>query len=72
MANMRAAFQGERGAFSEVAAQKFLGENVTPIACDSFASLFDYVEKGKQNMELYRLKILLSDRFIKIMTYCLS
>ncbi len=47
MAKFKAAFQGERGAFSEVAAQKFLGKNIIPIACDSFASLFDYVENGK-------------------------
>ncbi len=47
MAKVKAVFQGERGAFSEVATHKFLGKNVTPIAVSSFASLFDAVEKGK-------------------------
>ena len=49
MGKIKVAFQGERGAFSEVAAQKFVGKKATPIACDSFASLFDMVEKSKVN-----------------------
>lgn len=40
------AIQGERGAFSEVAAQDFLGQKLTPVLCDSFDSLFDRVESG--------------------------
>ncbi len=44
MTKKRAAFQGERGAFSEEAAYKLLGKSVLPIACDSFESVFDKVE----------------------------
>ncbi len=47
MAKIKAAFQGERGAFSEVATKKFLGKNVIPTAYDSSELLFDAVEKGK-------------------------
>ncbi len=47
MAKIKVAFQGERGAFSEVASKKFIGKNAMPVACSSFASLFDMVEKGK-------------------------
>ncbi len=41
----KAAFQGERGAFSESALRQLVGPAVTPIACDSFDTLFDKVEK---------------------------
>ena len=47
MAKIKVAYQGERGAFSEVAATKFLGKSITPIACNSFTLLFDMVEQGK-------------------------
>ncbi len=45
MAGKRVAFQGERGAFSESALRQLVGRAVTPIACDSFDTLFDKVEK---------------------------
>lgn len=47
MARRRVAFQGERGAFSEVAARRILGDRIVPVCCDSFETLFDKVESGQ-------------------------
>lgn len=47
MALKKIAFQGERGAFSEVAARKFISKNISVLPCDSFDKLFDAVEKNK-------------------------
>ncbi len=44
MAATKVAIQGDRGAFSEVAARSLLGENIAPVTCNSFESLFDTVE----------------------------
>ncbi len=43
----KVAFQGERGAFSEVAAREFIGKQIKVIPADSFDQLFDLVEKNK-------------------------
>ncbi len=43
----KVAFQGERGAFSEVAARDLLGKSTVPIPCQSFEELFDRVESRK-------------------------
>lgn len=43
----KVAIQGERGAFSEVAATKFVGKNIKVIPCKTFEALFDKVEKNK-------------------------
>jgi len=40
---LTAAFQGERGAFSEDAARQLLGANVSTIPCRSFEEMFDAV-----------------------------
>ncbi len=47
MAYKKIAIQGERGAFSEVAAHSLVGKNIKPVTSDSFESLFDSVENGK-------------------------
>jgi arogenate/prephenate dehydratase len=47
MARMKAAFQGERGAFSELAARNFLKDGFTPIPCETFEAVYDAVEKGR-------------------------
>jgi prephenate dehydratase len=43
----RVAFQGERGAFSEEAARKLLGESVTLVPCSTFEKLFAAVDEGR-------------------------
>lgn len=47
MAEIKIAFQGERGAFSEVAAQELIGKKFSALPCNSFEELFDKVESGK-------------------------
>jgi prephenate dehydratase len=42
----RVAFQGERGAYSEMAARAALGETITPVPCRSFDGIFEAVEAG--------------------------
>ena len=41
------AFQGERGAFSELAARRFFSEDVKVLPCHSFKDAFDSVSSGK-------------------------
>lgn len=41
------AFQGERGAFSEEAARKLLGDAIEPLACVTFDDVFDAVARGE-------------------------
>lgn len=41
------AFQGERGAFSELAARRFFNEDVKVLPCHSFKDAFDAVSSGK-------------------------
>jgi prephenate dehydratase len=41
------AFQGERGAFSEEAAYKLLGRNITVLPCPTFEAMFASVAKGQ-------------------------
>ena len=44
---IKAAFQGERGAFSEDAARALLGEQVEPIPHRSFEAMFEAVARGE-------------------------
>jgi prephenate dehydratase len=41
------AFQGERGAFSEAAAVAFFGEEILPVACQTFEKVFLGVDGGE-------------------------
>ncbi|HEX2523048.1 MAG TPA: prephenate dehydratase [Terriglobia bacterium] len=43
----RVAFQGERGAYSEIAARRFFGEAVDLLPCESFDLVFKRVESNK-------------------------
>jgi prephenate dehydratase len=47
MNNMRVAFQGERGAYSEAAAVQFFGDSVQPLPCDDFDCVFEAVTHGQ-------------------------
>jgi prephenate dehydratase len=41
------AFQGERGAYSEIAARRFFGNGVSLLPCESFDMVFNRVESGR-------------------------
>lgn len=45
--NPRVAFQGERGAYSEIAARSFFGDRLRLQPCESFGSVFKNVEAGR-------------------------
>ncbi|HEY6137974.1 MAG TPA: prephenate dehydratase [Thermoanaerobaculia bacterium] len=44
--DLRVAYQGERGAFSEAAARRLLGSDVTAVPCHSFETMFASVTRG--------------------------
>lgn len=48
----RIAFQGEPGAFSQIAARKLLGDAVQTVACPSFESLFGSISEGRADLIL--------------------
>lgn len=50
MTSKKVAFQGERGAYSEVAGRELLGTKITPVPCDSFETLFERVEKKRADL----------------------
>jgi prephenate dehydratase len=52
----RVAFQGEPGAFSQIAARKLLGEDVATVACPTFESLFDSIAHGRAELILAPLE----------------
>ena len=52
----RVAFQGEPGAFSQIAARKLLGEHVYTVACPTFESLFDSIAEGRADLILAPLE----------------
>ncbi len=52
----RVAFQGEPGAFSQIAARKLLGEAVETVACPTFESLFEAIAAGRAELILAPLE----------------
>lgn len=44
---LRVAYQGEPGAYSESAAVQYFGENVTLVPCESFEKVFEAVERER-------------------------
>jgi len=50
MASKKIAFQGERGAYSEVAARELAGKSITPVPCDTFDTLFDKVHRKQADL----------------------
>jgi prephenate dehydratase len=53
---VRVAFQGERGAFSEEAAQQLFSNAIETVPCRSFESLFSAVEDGRADLALAPLE----------------
>jgi prephenate dehydratase len=47
MRKVRIAFQGEKGAFSQVAAQQLLGSSATVVPCQRFEQVFEAVAGGR-------------------------
>jgi prephenate dehydratase len=52
----RIAFQGEPGAFSQIAARKLLGEAVKTVACPTFESVFASIAEGRADLILAPLE----------------
>ncbi len=50
MARIKIAFQGERGAFSELAGRKFYERAFTSLPCETFEGIFDMVEAKRANL----------------------
>ena len=55
-ASARLAFQGEPGAFSQIAARKLLGDAVQTVACPTFESLFSSIAEGHADLILAPLE----------------
>ena len=51
-AGERVAFQGERGAYSEMAALAALGQSIQPVPCRTFDEVFASVEAGQSDLGL--------------------
>jgi prephenate dehydratase len=52
----RVAFQGEDGAFSQIAARKMLGTEIQTVACPSFELLFSSISEGRADLILAPLE----------------
>jgi prephenate dehydratase len=55
-ATARLAFQGEPGAFSQIAARKLLGDAVQTVACPTFESLFSSIAEARADLILAPLE----------------
>ena len=62
---VRAAFQGERGAFSEDAARQLLGDPVETLAYRSFDEMFDAVSSGESDAAVAPIENSLAGSVIK-------
>ncbi|MDR3762682.1 MAG: prephenate dehydratase [Acidobacteriota bacterium] len=52
----RVAFQGEPGAFSQMAARKLLGTDVATVPCATFEAMFEAIAQGKADLILAPLE----------------
>jgi prephenate dehydratase len=64
-AKIRAAFQGERGAFSEEAARRFLGPRFEPLPEREFDDMFDAVVRGDADCAVVPVENTLAGSVIK-------
>jgi len=62
---IRAAFQGERGAFSEEAARRFLGARLHPLPQREFDDMFDAVVRGDADCAVVPIENTLAGSVIK-------
>lgn len=62
---VRAAFQGERGAFSEEAASRFLGTRLEPVPQREFDDMFDAVVRGDADCAVVPVENTLAGSVIK-------
>ena len=62
---IRAAFQGERGAFSEEAARRFLGPRLEPLPQREFDDMFDAVVRGDADCAVVPVENTLAGSVIK-------
>jgi prephenate dehydratase len=62
---IRAAFQGERGAFSEEASRRFFGPEVPTLPCREFEEMFAAVDKGAADAAVVPVENTLAGSVIK-------
>jgi len=69
MNNLHVAFQGEPGAYSELAAFEYFGREVKTIPCETFEDVFAAVSEGEMRlyMDCSRLRTLWREAFIATM-----
>ena len=65
MTTTRAAFQGEKGAFSEDAARRFFGAAADPVPCRDFDQLFAVVMRGEADAAIVPIENTLAGSIIK-------
>jgi prephenate dehydratase len=65
MTSIRAAFQGEKGAFSEDAARRFFGAAADPVPCRDFDQLFAVVVKGEADVAIVPIENTLAGAIIR-------
>jgi len=65
MTSIRAAFQGEKGAFSEDAARRFFGAAADPVPCRDFDQLFAAVVRGEADAAIVPIENTLAGAIIK-------